>query len=465
METARVLVVDDEPEMLVNCERLLSREGYACTTLNVPTEFSKVLRGCRPDVVLCDLRMPRVDGMQLLEAARSEDPEIPFIVITAYATVSSAVQAIQEGAFDYLAKPFTAQQLSVAVKRALRQRRLTEENRELRYQVARERGFGDIIGQSPPIRQLIERIRKVATSEANVLISGESGTGKELVARCLHAASHRRTHPFVAVDCAAIPASLLESTLFGHEKGAFTGAVARQHGLLEQANRGTLFFDEITELDATLQSRLLRALQEREVRRVGATSVIELDVRVVAATNLDPVEAVASGRLREDLYYRLNVIPVHVPPLRERGSDVVLLFQQFLRQFATTYDKSAPRLSRAAWDRIETYSWPGNVRELKNAAEQLVLLNDDVRVTVGDLPHPLGPADSLSEDGSPPLREQPYQQAREQALRAFEARYLDEILKHHGGNVTQAALAAGVTRRTLHRWLQRLRSPPEGNAR
>jgi transcriptional regulator with PAS, ATPase and Fis domain len=258
---------------------------------------------------------------------------------------------------------------------------------------------------------------------------------------------------------------LLESTLFGHEKGAFTGAVARQHGLLEQANRGTLFFDEITELGVTLQSRLLRALQEREVRRVGATSVIELDIRVVAATNLDPVEAVASGRLREDLYYRLNVIPVHVPPLRERDSDVVLLFQQFLRRFATTYEKSAPRLSRAAWDRIETYSWPGNVRELKNAAEQLVLLNDDVQVTVGDLPHPLGPADSLAEDGSPPLREQPYQQAREQALRAFEARYLDEILQHHGGNVTQAALAAGVTRRTLHRWLQRLRSPPEGNAR
>jgi DNA-binding NtrC family response regulator len=407
--------------------------------------------------------MPQVDGMQLLEAARAEDPEIPFILITAYATVSSAVQAIQEGAFDYLAKPFTAQQLGVAVKRALRQRRLTEENRELRYQVAREQGFGDIIGQSPPIRQVIERIRKVATSEANVLISGESGTGKELVARCLHAASHRRRHPFVAVDCAAIPESLLESTLFGHEKGAFTGAVARQHGLLEQANRGTLFFDEITELGATLQSRLLRALQEREVRRVGATSVIELDVRVVAATNLDPVEAVASGRLREDLYYRLNVIPVHVPPLRERGSDVVMLFQQFLRQFARTYEKSAPRMSRAAWDRIETYSWPGNVRELKNAAEQLALLYDDVLVTVGDLPNSLGPPHLLSEDGSPPLHELPYRLAREKAIRAFEARYLDEILRHRGGNVTQAALAAGVSRRTLHRWLQRLRSPPEGN--
>ena len=460
---AYVLVVDDEPEMLVNCERLLAREGYACTTLNVPTEFLKVLRDCRPDVVLCDLRMPAVDGMQLLDASRSEDPEIPFILITAYATVSSAVQAIQEGAFDYLTKPFTAQQLSVAVKRAIRQRRLSEENRELRYQVAREQGFGEIIGQSAPIRRVIERIRKVATSEANVLISGESGTGKELVARCIHTASHRRTRPFVAVDCAAIPETLLESTLFGHEKGAFTGAVARQHGLLEQANGGTLFFDEITELDISLQSKLLRALQEREVRRVGATSLIELDVRVVAATNLDPAEAVASGRLREDLYYRLNVIPVHVPPLRERGGDVVLLFERFLRDFAATYEKSVPEMSRAAWDRIETYSWPGNVRELKNSTEQLVLLYDDVLVTVGDLPHPLGPPRQPSEVGSPPLNELPYRLAREQALRTFEARYLDDILEHHGGNVTRAAHAAGVSRRTLHRWLERLRSLPEGS--
>jgi DNA-binding NtrC family response regulator len=445
METGRVLVVDDEPEMLVNCERLLSREGYTCTTLNNPSEFLSVLRECQPDVVISDLRMPGMNGMQLLAGARSEDAEIPFILITAYATVSSAVQAIQEGAFDYLAKPFTGQQLSVAVKRALRQRRLTEENRELRDQVAREQGFGVILGRSPAIRRVIERIRKVATGEANVLISGESGTGKELVARCIHAASHRRARPFVAVDCAAIPELLLESTLFGHEKGAFTGAVSRQHGLLEQANGGTLFFDEITELAASLQSRLLRALQEREVRRVGATSVIELDIRVVAATNLEPAEAVANGRLREDLYYRLNVIPVHVPPLRGRGSDVGLLFQRFLRDFSEKYEKPVPRLSRAAWDRIETYSWPGNVRELKNTAEQLVLLYDENPVTVGDLPYPVG---------APRL-------ARERAIRAFEARYLDEILEHHGGNVTQAARAAGVSRRTLHRWLQRLRSLPQ----
>ena len=461
MATGHILIVDDEPEMLVNCERLLAREGYSCTTLNDPVAFLRTLRGCQPDVVLCDLRMPGADGMQLLAGARSEDPDIPFIFITAYATVSSAVQAIQEGAFDYLAKPFTAQQLSVVVKRALRQRRLTEENRQLRIEVAREQAFGEISGRSPPVLRVIERIRKVASSEANVLISGESGTGKELVARCIHSASSRCDRPFVAVDCAAIPESLLETTLFGHEKGAFTGAVARQRGLLEQANHGTLFFDEITELNASLQSRLLRALQEREVRRVGGNSVIGLDIRVVAATNMDPAAAVKNGRLREDLYYRLNVIPIQVPPLRERGSDAILLLRQFLQSFAEHYERPIPKLSRAAWDTIESYSWPGNVREVKNVAEQLVLLYDGKSITIGDLPHSLGPLGPIVDDGSPPLHKLPYPQARDRALRQFEAQYLDEILAQHGGNVTLAAKAAGVSRRTLHRWLQRLRSTPE----
>ncbi len=463
METGHILIVDDEPEMLVNCRRLLAREGHICTTLDTPTEFLQVLRESHPDVVLCDLRMPGADGMQLLAVARSEDPDLPVVLITAYATVNSAVQAIQEGAFDYLAKPFTAQQLSVVVSRALRQRRLTEENRELRDRVARQQGFGEILGQSPALLRVMERIWKVASSDANVFICGESGTGKELVARCLHANSPRKSSPFVAVDCAAIPDTLLESTLFGHEKGAFTGAIARQRGLLEQADHGTLFLDEITQLSPPLQSRLLRALQEREVRRVGGGSVIDLDIRVLAATNLDPHEAVETGQLREDLYYRLNVIPLPLPPLRERGPDIVLLFQTFLQRFADTHTKSLPRVTRAAWDAIEAYSWPGNVRELKNVAERLVLLDDDGAITLGDLPQPLGRSGLPVGGPSPTLDEVPYQAAREQAIREFEARYLDQILERHGGNVTRAAQAAGVSRRTLHRWLRRLRLPQEQN--
>lgn len=464
MEAGHVLIVDDEPEMLVNCRRLLAREGYTCTALGDASEFLRAVRECTPDVVLCDLRMPRADGMQLLSAARAHDSELPFIMITAYATISSAVQAIQEGAFDYLAKPFTAQQLSVAVKRALRQRRLAQENRELRRQVEEERGFTEILGKSPAIQRVTDRIRKVASSDANVLIWGESGTGKELVARCIHSTSSRRSRQFVAVDCAAIPESLLESTLFGHEKGAFTGATTQVRGLLEQANRGTLFFDEITELSAPLQSRLLRALQEREVRRVGGRSVIELDIRVVAATNLNPAEAVASGRLRQDLYYRLNVIPIEVPPLRERGSDVVLLFQAFLQHFSKSNQKTVPTVSRAAWDAIESYPWPGNVRELKNTAEQVVLLDDDGRVTVGDLPDPLGDGNEEAETGAVALEELPYPLARKKAMRDFDARYLDRVLERHGGNVTRAAKAIGVSRRTLHRWIKRLGSPPQAGS-
>jgi DNA-binding NtrC family response regulator len=459
MEDGRILIVDDEPEMLVNCQRLLSREGHSCTTLNDPSDFLRVFRDTEPDVVLSDLRMPGVDGMRLLAAARSEDPDVPFVLITAYATVSSAVQAIQEGAFDYLAKPFTAQQLAVAVRRALRQRRLTQENRELRSHIARQQGVVDILGQSPAIMQVIRRIDKVAASDADVFVFGESGTGKELVARSIHKASQRRNRPFVAVDCAAIPGSLLESTLFGHEKGAFTGAVARQHGLLEQADHGTLFFDEITELDAALQARLLRALQEREVRRVGGHSVIKLDVRVIAATNLNPIKAVENGRLREDLYYRLNVVPIHVPLLRERGSDVVLLFKQFVERFAEAHKKRAPELSRSAWDAIESYGWPGNVRELKNAAQQLVILSDGQKVTVGDLPSPLGTPPTHGHASASPVLE-PYRLARERVLREFEAAYANEMLRNHDGNVTRAAEAAGVSRRTMHRWLQQLKSKP-----
>lgn len=452
-----VLIVDDEPEMLENCRRLLAHEGHRCTTLDRPGEFLHVLRETRPDVVLSDVRMPEVDGMELLAATRAEDPDLPVILITGYASVSDAVEAIQEGAFDYLTKPFRAPELTSAVVRALRQRRLQRENRALRDQVAREAGLERILGSSAPVRRLKEQIRKVAPIDVSVLVSGESGTGKELVARSLHTGSPRSDGPFVAVDCASIPESLLESALFGHEKGAFTGADSRRRGLLEEANGGTLFLDEVTTLDPHLQARLLRVLQERQIRRVGGTDVIDLDVRVIAATNLEPAGAVADGTLREDLYYRLNVIPLELPPLRERVGDVALLFQAFVERSAAAHDRATPAVTHSAWSALEGYGWPGNVRELENLAERLVILDDDGTIASGDLPEGIrGSLPDGAQAGDVPTG-LPWEEARRRAIESFEERYVERLLEEHDGNVTRAAEEAGVSRRTLHRWLKRIR--------
>ena len=297
MERARVLVIDDEPAMLENCERLLTREGYACVTLGDPLRFRDVAREVQPDVIITDLRMPGADGMTILAAAVADEAARPVIVMTAYATVASAVTAVREGAFDYLTKPFTADQLLVAVERAARYRGLTVENRSLRRQVARSLGGDGILGTSPVMARLLEQAIKVAPTDASVLITGESGTGKDLVARFIHSHSLRKDGPFIAVDCAAMPDGLLESELFGHERGAFTGAVQRTKGLLADANGGTVFLDEIAELSTALQSKLLRVLEQRQMRRLGDSRLIELDIRVIAATNRDIERAVADGRV------------------------------------------------------------------------------------------------------------------------------------------------------------------------
>ena len=284
MERSRILVIDDEPAMLENCERLLTREGYACTTLSEPSRFRQVAAELEPDVIITDLRMPGTDGMTILAAGVADDPSRPIIVMTAFATVASAVAAVREGAFDYITKPFTADQLLVTVERAARFRGLSVENRSLRQQVARTTGNDGILGSSPVLARLLEQARKVAPTDANVLITGESGTGKELVARLIHTHSLRKDRPFIPVDCAAMPEGLLESELFGHERGAFTGAVQRKDGLLAKANGGTVFLDEIAELSTTLQSKLLRVIEQRQIRRIGDSRLIDLDIRIVAAT-------------------------------------------------------------------------------------------------------------------------------------------------------------------------------------
>ncbi|MGH7414830.1 MAG: sigma-54-dependent transcriptional regulator, partial [Candidatus Rokuibacteriota bacterium] len=333
MSPPRVLIVDDEPDMLENCSRILSRQGYACTTAADGRAAMAILERERPDLLLTDLKMPEMDGMALLRRVRELDPALPVIVITAFATIESAVTAIKEGAFDYLPKSFSVDQLRVAVERALRHRGLQVENRNLREQLQQALGLENIVGRSPAMAQVFELVKKAARSEAKILVLGVSGTGKELIARAIHANSPRASQPFVPVDCASLPEQLLESELFGHEKGAFTGAVRSKPGLAEMAHRGTLFLDEIAELPATLQVKLLRVLQERQIRRVGSTSLVDVDVRVVSATNRDLGDAIAKGQFRDELYYRVNVIAIRLPPLRERAGDVRLLARTFLRRF------------------------------------------------------------------------------------------------------------------------------------
>jgi DNA-binding NtrC family response regulator len=459
---AKVLIVDDEAEILDNLDRLLSGEGYECTTLQESIRFREVCSEVRPDVLITDLRMPGADGMTVLAAARADDPALPVILITGFATISSAVEAVQEGAFDYLSKPFSSDQLFVAVERAARHRGLVVENQELRERTE-ERGAGpDVIGSSPAFARILDQVRRVAPTDANVLITGESGTGKEVVSRLVHDRSRRARGPFMPVDCAALPEGLLESELFGHQKGAFTGAIARRSGLLQGADGGTLFLDEIGEMSMPLQAKLLRALEQRQVRPVGGSSFIDVDVRIVAATNVDLDAAVAEGTFREDLYYRLNVVHLHMPALRERPEDLPLLAGRFMMEAAAASGRDHLKISPEAWDALERFGWPGNIRQLRNVMHRLMALDDDGKVTVADLPHEIRSGQGRANGRSSASLPLEYQVAKEMAIQDFMGVYLDRLLDAHEGNVSQSAKSAGVSRRTLHRWLAEFRTGAEG---
>ena len=452
MIKARILIVDDEPAMLDNCSRLLTHEGFDCRTLGDPMQFSAVCAEMDPDLVLVDLRMPGMDGMAVLGQSLASDPSRPVVIMTGFATVESAVQAIRQGAFDYIAKPFSSEQLSVTVARGLAFRGLALENRRLRRHVARPSALDGMLGVSPQMERLVDEIARVADSNADVLITGESGTGKELVARAIHALSARSRKPLIPIDCASLPEPLLESELFGHEKGAFTGAVARKKGLLVEAHGGTVFLDEITEMGPALQSKLLRTLEERQIRAVGSNKFENVDIRVVAATNIDIAKAVASGDFRQDLYYRLNVVELNIAPLRERKGDISLLLSAFLSEFAELQGVAPPSVAPDAMRILERHPWPGNVRELRNLAHRLVVLDTAGVITVADLPPAVCAWTDLSEDVSE-LASLPYSEAREEVLAAFRASYCRQLLNETDGNVTKAASAAGVSRRTFHRWL------------
>jgi DNA-binding NtrC family response regulator len=450
----RILIVDDEPDMVENCARILGRAGYDCLTASDGRRALELLESEQPDLLLTDLKMPGLDGMELLRRARELDPALPVIMITAFATIESAVAAIKEGAFDYLPKNFSVDQLRLAVDRALRHRGVQVENKNLRDQLRQAFGLDNIIGQSPAMTEVFELVRKAARSEANILVLGESGTGKELIARAIHANSPRAAQAFVPVDCASLPEHLLESELFGHEKGAFTGAVRSKPGLVEVAHRGTLFLDEIAELPPSLQVKLLRALQERQIRRVGGTSLIDVDVRVVSATNRELADSIAKGQFREELYYRINVIAIRMPPLRERAGDVKLLAHTFLRRYG---QGRITGIDDAAMAALEAYRWPGNVRELQNVIERACALADRETLTRRDLPdHVLSRLSAATEE-APALGELggaqglPLKDAKERWMQVLEAAYLRDLLDRNDGNISAAAKAAGIDRKTFHR--------------
>ena len=453
MANDRIIILDDEADMLENCRRVMATAGHQSIATTDPHEALRLLKSEQPDLLLTDLRMPEVDGMEMLRLAREIDPRMPVVMLTGYATVESAVAAVKAGAFDYISKPFSNDQLKVTVDRALTKRSLELGNLQLRGSL----GFKNIIGRSLVLQQVLELVRKAARSEANILILGESGTGKELIARAIHANSPRATQPFVPIDCASLPENLLESELFGHEKGAFTGATAAKQGLMEAARDGTLFLDELGELPLGLQVKLLRSLQERQIRRVGGTRQIDVDVRIVSATNRDLRALVAAGKFREDLYYRINVIDIALPPLRERPGDIELLATSFLRKYARAGNAAINGFEPEAMVALEIYTWPGNVRELQNVVERACALAEGEMIALGELPRHFRASTPSAADSSPScaMGKLTLKEAKERWISQLEASYVAELIKGEGGNVSRAARKAGVDRRTLHRLLSK----------
>ncbi len=455
MTTPRhLLVVDDDPAMRDMLVSLLEGAGYRASEAPSADAALALAADLEFDAVLSDIRMPGRSGIDLVGEMRRLRPETPVVLMTAFGSIDSAVSALRAGARDYVIKPFEPDTLLLALERALEHRALEQENRELRRAVDRTSSLGELIGASPAMHDIFAVIRKVAHSRANVLITGESGTGKDVVARTLHYHGAGQGKPFVPINCTAIPEGLLESELFGHARGAFTGAHSSHRGLFEKAHGGSLFLDEIGDLPPALQAKLLRVLQDREIRPVGSTQSVKVDVRVIAATNQDLESAVREGRFREDLFYRLNVIRIHIPPLRERPEDVPLLAETFLRRRGPER-----RLSHSALERLKAQEWRGNARELENALERALALTEGDLIRADDL---LLDGDAGGE-GSP---ERLLQSAvdRQLSLAELEDQYIEQILKTTGGNKVQAARILGVDRKTLYRRAERRQARNQAQA-
>lgn len=440
----QILVIDDEPDMAENISLILGRAGYVCTTCVEDRRALDVLKQEQPDLVVTDLRMPNLNGMELLDHAKREGWDMPVILVTGYATIDAAVEAMKRGASDFLAKPFPPEELILKVNRALDMSRMLEENRYLRRRLEGDPRFKDLVGTSPVMREVLVALEKVMTADSRILITGESGTGKEVVARAIHGGSPRRDRDFFAVNCVALTESLLESELFGHEKGAFTGAIATKKGVFELADGGTLFLDEIGDTSAAFQAKLLRVVQENEFKRVGGVRRIQTHVRIISSTNQDIKKAIARGVFREDLFYRLSVVHIHLPPLRERKEDIPLLVNHFLAKLQTRIAKRIKGVSAEASEVLQRYHWPGNVRELENVMERAMIMSPGDEITPAELPL-LVKFEGVRQRGG--------------SLEELERELIERTLVECNWNKTEAARRMGIGRRTLYDKAARLGIP------
>jgi DNA-binding NtrC family response regulator len=442
----KILVVDDDAEMGRMVSDILNGAGFSAVAVNDSLEAAKLLRKEEFDVMVTDLKMKGLKGLDLLEEANQFAPLMPVIIITAFGTIESAIKAMKMGAYDYITKPFQMDELALAVRKALENRSLKREVARLRREVESRYDFHHLIGKSPQMQKIYALIEKISHSASNVLISGESGTGKELVAKAIHYNGVRKEGPFIAVNCAAIPETLLESELFGYRKGAFTDAKSDKRGLLFEANDGSLFLDEITEMAFTVQAKLLRVLEEKTVRPLGDTGSYPIDVRIISTTNRDIGQLIGEGRFREDLFYRLNVIDIALPPLRERREDIPLIIQHFITKFNHDLKRNISGISEEALRILLNYRWPGNVRELENVIERAITLTPYEVISHEDLPTPMARA---KEEPSPDkaLREK-------YTMGQLEKEYIKKVLIEAGGNKSKAAQILGMNRKTLYRKLQ-----------
>jgi DNA-binding NtrC family response regulator len=463
----RVLVVDDEQIVLRALSRVLTDAGFEVLAIEDPVEGLAAAMEPGVDVAMFDIKMPNLSGLDLLRAVKQRRPEVEVIIMTGFATVQSAVEAVKGGAYDYVTKPFdNIEGVALAVGKAAERKMLVDQNRNLQGLLQTRTPFEGLIGQAAAMRSVFKMIESISGSSATVLVQGESGTGKELVARAIHERSPRKSRPFVAVNCSALTETLLESELFGHVRGAFTGAMKDKKGLFEAADGGTLFLDEIGDMPPATQVRLLRAIQEGEIKPVGSHENSKVDVRIIAATNVDLSVAKAKGRFREDLFYRLNVIAIHLPPLRDRADDVPLLAYHFLKKHAVRQNKNRlTRIEPSTLELLQNHRWVGNVRELENVIERAVILGPGESLTAEDLPPTLTESRRLAEVDTTSLSHLPYAQAKKLATRAFERRYLSGLLERTGRNISSAARAAGMDRSNFRRLLKQyevLRPSEEG---
>ena len=456
-----VVVIDDEEDMCKILTKILNMEGYHVSAFTNPDQALDYIAKYQPDVVLTDIRMPEKSGMEVLNSVKKKFPQIAVIIMTAYASIEGAIQAMKEGAFHYVTNPFNTDELVANIEKAIEVHQLSREKESFTEQIRRAHAEVELIGDSPPMREVKQILEKIAATDSAVLISGKSGTGKELAAKFIHKASRRSDKRFVPIDCACIPDNLLESELFGYERGAFTGAAQTKLGLIELAHGGTLFLDEIGELPLLLQAKLLRVLQEHEIQRVGGLKQIYVDIRLLAASNRDLLAGISKGTFRQDLFYRLNVINIRMPLLKERSVDIPFLVHHFLSRLGPKLHKPHATVSPAAMNLLVQYSWPGNVRELENVIERMLVLLEGNVIKPSDIPADIRsgievpvPEESLPVPKGIPID---YKEARVR----FESEYLRELLDRAGGSVSEAAKISGISRRNLYEKLDKLGLHPQ----